>query len=66
MANSEPAITTNRMAVSERPNHRSASGSQQIDGSDCSPVTNVPMLSESKRERARPRPSVRPPSSETP
>ena len=40
MASTEPMTTTNRMAVSESPNHRMASGSQQIEGSACSPSTS--------------------------
>ena len=45
-------MTTKRIAVSERPNQSSASGSQQIDGSACNPVTTVPIDSRSERERA--------------
>jgi hypothetical protein len=61
---SEPAMTTNKIADSDRPNHKSASGSQQIDGSACKPVTIVPTDSRNVRERASARPSAMPNTSE--
>jgi hypothetical protein len=39
IANSEPITTTNRIALSDSPNHKMASGSQQMEGSACSPIT---------------------------
>ena len=39
MASSEPITTTKRMAVSESPNQRIATGSQQMEGKACSPST---------------------------
>ena len=52
--------TTNRIAFSDSPNHRSASGSQQIDGSACSPTTSGPTAARSQPRRASITPSVMP------
>ena len=57
----DPMTTTNRIAFSDSPNHRSASGSQQIDGSACSPTTSGPTAARSQPSRANMTPSVMPP-----
>ena len=56
----EPMTTTNKIAFSDSPNHKSASGSQQIDGSACSPTTSGPTAARSQALRASITPSVIP------
>ena len=64
MARSEPITTTNTMACSDSPNHRSASGSQQMEGSAWSPSTSGFTVECINRERALAMPSATPMSAE--
>jgi hypothetical protein len=63
---SEPITTTNTIAFSDRPNHKSASGSQQIDGSACNPTTSGPTAVRSQRKRAVNIPSAMPATADRP
>ena len=60
MASSEPITTTKRMATSERPNQSMASGSQQMDGSACMPITSGRIPRRTSVLRARRTPSGTP------
>ncbi len=52
MESTLPITTTKRMAASVRPNHSSASGSQQMEGSACSPITTGFTALRNKASRA--------------
>src|SRR5215813_7843682 len=60
IASSEPITTTNRIAASERPNHKIARGSQQMDGSACKPITSGLSVMRRNEDRAMPIPSGTP------
>ena len=55
MGSAAPSTTTSWMAHSLSPNHRIASGSQQMDGTELSPRTTRPDASASRSESARAR-----------
>ena len=60
MESTLPITTTKRMAASVRPNHSSASGSQQMEGSACSPITTGFTALRKKASRALASPSGTP------
>ena len=64
IASIEPITTTNKIAFSDSPNHNSASGSQQIDGSACRPTTSGPSAALSHARRAISMPSTIPANAE--
>ena len=55
-----PITTTNRIARSFSPNHRIASGSQQMLGRVCRPITNRPRVSFTQRNCAMSSPMLSP------
>src|SRR3954470_13188524 len=61
-----PITTTKRIAVSESPNQRIATGSQQMDGSACRPRSGAPNSSSAIRLRPTARPSGTPMAREIP
>src|SRR4051812_12876905 len=61
-----PITTTKRIAVSESPNQRIATGSQQMDGSACRPRSGAPNSSSAIRLRPTATPSGTPMAREIP
>jgi hypothetical protein len=53
----EPMTTTKMIAASVRPNHKMASGSQQMEGSACSPAMSglIPRSNQGMRALASPK-----------
>lgn len=60
MPSTLPITTTKRMALSLRPNHKRASGSQQMEGSACRPITTGFTALRKKAVRAMSSPSGTP------
>ena len=66
MESALPITTTKRMAPSESPNQRMATGSQQMEGSAWSPRSGAPKRSSARRLRPTASPSGIPTASEIP